>query len=31
MNIALSRLANQRIAGPTCAQPGDAVRWLGAL
>ncbi len=31
MNIALSRLTNQRIAGPTCAQPGDAVRWLGAL
>lgn len=31
MNIALSRLTNQRIAGPACAQPGDAVRWLGAL
>jgi len=31
MNIALSRLANQRIAGPTCAQPGDVVGWLGAL
>ncbi len=31
MSIALSRLMNQRIAGPTCAQPGDAVRWLGAL
>ncbi len=31
MNIALSRLMNQRIAGPPCAQPGDAVRWLGAL
>lgn len=31
MNIALSRLANQRLTGPTGAQPGDTVRWLGAL
>lgn len=31
MNIALSRLTNQRIAGPTCTQPDDAVRWLSAL
>lgn len=31
MNIALSRLANQSIANPTFAQPGDVVRWLGAL
>lgn len=31
MSIALSRLTNHRLAGPACAQPGDAVRWLGAL
>ena len=29
--IALSRLANQGIATPTFAQPGDVVAWLGAM
>jgi hypothetical protein len=29
--IALSRLANQGIATPTFAEPGDVVTWLGAL
>ena len=31
MNIAHTRLANQGIANPTFAQPGDVVAWLGAL
>lgn len=31
MTIALSRLANQRIAPPLFAEPGDVVSWLGAL
>jgi hypothetical protein len=31
MRIAHSRLTQQRIAGPTHAQPADVVSWLGAL
>lgn len=31
MRIAHARLTQQRIAGPTGDQPGDVVRWLGAL
>lgn len=30
-DIAHQRLNNQRIVGPTAADPGDVVRWLGAV